>query len=274
MWMKNKQLNGEGPQSWQIRSTGPEILALQMQEVSCGLGKAPGSFAPGGYMKRIRFAAVTVMALFLLLTLGAPSALAQFTFTSCHATSGCVPGDTYGTVDLTTNANGSITVDVVLTGGSYFVETGAGADSLFLFNAVSGATVSNMSATFNTTDVTSTLGGLTFTNHSPSTVMADGTGDWSGSIACTTLANCNGSSGTQKINDLHFTVTGETYAQLTSLNDGSNIFVTDVAIFGNGANTGDVDVHPLPSVPDGGMTLMLLGGALVCLEGLRRRVRA
>jgi hypothetical protein len=33
-------------------------------------------------------------------------------------------------------------------------------------------------------------------------------------------------------------------------------------------------VHGPPSVPDGGMTLMLLGGALVGLEGLRRRVRA
>jgi hypothetical protein len=37
--MKNQQVKGEEQQGWQIRPTGPEILALQLQEVSHRLGK-------------------------------------------------------------------------------------------------------------------------------------------------------------------------------------------------------------------------------------------
>jgi hypothetical protein len=35
-----------------------------------------------------------------------------------------------------------------------------------------------------------------------------------------------------------------------------------------------VSIHGTTAVPDGGMTLMLLGGALIGLEGLRRKLRA
>jgi hypothetical protein len=222
-------------------------------------------------MKHMTLAATAVVALLFLLTVGAPQASADtFNFTSCHATTGCLPaGSSYGTVALTANGSGGVQFDVTLTGGGYFVETGAGADELFLFNATAGMTVSNLSATFNGTDVTSTLGGLTYVFHAPPGVQADGTGKFTGSIECTVAANCNGSSVVTTVNDLHFTVNNATLTQLETTNSGGNLFVADIAIQGNGANTGDVDVTP--SVPDGGMTLMLLGGALAGLETLRRK---
>jgi hypothetical protein len=76
---------------------------------------------------------------------------------------------------------------------------------------------------------------------------------------------------------LTFTVTNATVAQLETANANGNLFVADILCGASqtqcGGLTGPVDVSG-PSVPDGGMTLMLLGGALVGLEGLRRRVRA
>ena len=85
-----------------------------------------------------------------------------FTLTSCHITAdstqptaGCGTATSFGTVTLTQATASTVTVDVVLTNGNRFVETGAGADSLFLFNdTVSGSTVTNISATLNTTTVT------------------------------------------------------------------------------------------------------------------------
>jgi hypothetical protein len=57
-----------------------------------------------------------------------------------------------------------------------------------------------------------------------------------------------------------------------------NIFVSDILCGATqtgctGGLTGPVDVTA-PAVPDGGMTVMLLGGVLVGLETLRRRLRA
>jgi hypothetical protein len=65
---------------------------------------------------------------------------------------------------------------------------------------------------------------------------------------------------------------------LETPNANGNIFVADILCGStqtgcSGGQTGDVDVST-PSVPDGGMTLMLLGGAFIGLEALRRRVRA
>lgn len=232
-------------------------------------------------MKRMTWAAVTVVALFLLLTAGATSASAQdtFTFTSCELSGGCGTNTSFGTVTLTTNGTG-VNVDVVLTSGNFLIETGAGADQWFLFNdTVSGSTVTNITATVNGT-TESVLGGLTGATNT--TFHADGTGDLTAGISCTTTSSCNGGSGTSltgggtaDINDLHFTVTNATLAQLETANSMGNIFVADILNGATGGSgfTGDVNVST-PSVPDGGMTLMLLGGALVGLEALRRRVRA
>jgi len=226
-------------------------------------------------MKNMTLAATSVVALLFLLTVGAPNASADtFTFTSCHITGGC-PSTNFGTVTLTQSGT-AVNVDVVLINGNRFVETGAGGGELFLFNdTVSGSTVTNITATLDGAIVTIPGGLSGFTNLSP--VMADGTGTFTASVECTTAASCNGGS-TPNINDLHFTVTGATLAQLETANSLGNIFVADILCGATQTGctaglTGPVDVST-PSVPDGGMTLTLLGGALVGLETLRRRVRA
>ena len=118
-------------------------------------------------------------------------------------------------------------------------------------------------------------GGLSgFTNISPA-VMADGTGTFTASIECTATDNTCNPGHIPTINDLHFTVTNATLAQLEKVNGNNNMFVADI-LCGSGqtqcnGKTGLVDVSGTPTVPDGGMTLMLLGGALVGLESLRRR---
>ena len=43
MWMKNNDLRGRTAK-WQIRSKGPEILALQLQEIVTGLASASWKF--------------------------------------------------------------------------------------------------------------------------------------------------------------------------------------------------------------------------------------
>ncbi len=219
--------------------------------------------------QRMMLAATAVVALLFLLTVGAPHASADtFTFTSCHLTGGCGTATNFGTVTLTQSGT-SVLFDVVLTSGNRFVETGAGAGELFLFNdTVSGSTVTNITATLNGATVTITGGLSGFTNLSP--VHADGTGDFTASVECTTASSCNGGS-TPNINDLHFTVTSATLAGLETANAAGNIFVADILCGQTGCTglTGPVDVH----VPDGGMTLMLLGGALFGLETLRRRFR-
>jgi hypothetical protein len=75
---------------------------------------------------------------------------------------------------------------------------------------------------------------------------------------------------------LTFVVTNATLAQLETTNAAGNVFVADIlcgaAQTGCAGNTGPVDAE-LPAVPYGGMTLMLLSGALAGLETLRRRLR-
>src|SRR5947208_192246 len=71
----------------------------------------------------------------------------SFDITSCHLTAGCGTATVFGTVGLTDNSSGGVTVDVVLTSGNLFVETGAGNFEFFLFNAPSGSTITGVTAT-------------------------------------------------------------------------------------------------------------------------------
>jgi hypothetical protein len=223
-------------------------------------------------MKRIGLAAVTVMALFLLLAVGATNASADtFNFTSCHLSGGCGTATNFGTVTLTQSGT-SVNFTVTLINGNRFIETGAGGGELFLFNdTISGSTITTIASS-----PTTPAGGLSgFTNLAP--VMADGTGTFTASVECTVASDCNGGSA-NTMTSLTFTVTNATLAQLEVANANGNFFVADI-LCGAGQTacnglTGPVDVFPTPSVPDGGMTVMLLGGTMVALETLRRKVRA
>jgi hypothetical protein len=218
--------------------------------------------------------AVVLLGVALIAT-ATPAQAVTFDLTSCHISTGCPPAGTiFGTVTLTTSGTG-VLFDVVLNNGSRFVETGAGGDSLFLFNdSIAGSTVTGITATLNGANV-AIPGGLTgLTNQAP--IHADGTGDFTAAITCTVGANCNGGS-TPNINDLHFTVTNATIAQLTTANANGNIFVADILC---GATvsvcaglTGPVDVSTPGVVPEP-TTLLMVGTALVGLGGAWRRRRS
>jgi PEP-CTERM motif len=237
------------------------------------------------FKRRFMHSAVLAMAILgvALIATATPARADTFFLTSCHITgSSCDGGnvseaDAFGTVTLTASGT-SVNVDVLLSNGNKFVETGAGANELFLFNATVGNTVTNLSATFNGADVTATLGGLTYTFHAPPGVHADGTGNFTGSIECTVAANCNGNSIVTTVNDLHFTVTNATLAQLETANNAGNLFAADI-LCGNdqpscpGGLTGPVDVSTPGVVPEP-TTLLMVGTALAGLGAAWRRRRS
>jgi hypothetical protein len=236
------------------------------------------------YMKQNRMilAATSVVAVLFLLTVGAPPASADtFHFTSCHLSAGCGTVTDFGTVTLSDNGTGGVLFDIVLNSGNTFAETGAGAGQLFLFNdTLSGSTVTGITATFNGATV-AISGGLTGVTDQidPKTgggaLHANGTGDFTAGVSCTTSSSCNGTSGIP-VNDLHFTFTNATLSQLETTNPNGNLFVADIFLGQTGGtnSTGPVDVNTTSTVPDGGVTVMLLGGVLVGIETLRRRIRA
>ena len=207
-----------------------------------------------------------------------PAQADTFTFTSCHISGstcqgGSIPAPGFGSVTLT-QAGADVTFDVTLINGNRFVETGAGGGSLFLFNdSIAGSTITGITTTLNGATVNVVPGGLSgLTNQPP--IMADGTGTFTAQVFCTVPADCNGGSA-PTFNDLHFTVTNATVAQLETANANGNVFVADILCGPTqptcpGGKTGPVDVNTTP-VPEPGSLLFfspLL--ALAWMVGVRR----
>jgi hypothetical protein len=102
--------------------------------------------------------------------------------------------------------------------------------------------------------------------------------NWTASVFCATASNCNGGS-TPNINDLHFTVTNATLAQLEIGNDAGNMFVADILCNATGCPqgmlTGPVDVEvPAPLIGHGFLALLAIGGVLFggkLLEDYKKR---
>ena len=227
------------------------------------------------HTRRVRLGMFWFVASILILTLGAlPASADVFNFTSCHISTGCpAAGTVFGTVTLTQSGT-SVNFDVVLNSGTRFVETGAGGGSLFLFNdALSGSTITGITTTLNGATVTVIPGGVSgSTNQSPA-IMADGTGTFTANVFCTVASDCNGGS-TPTFNDLHFTVTSATLAQLETANANGNLFVADIlcgaSVTGCAGQTGPVDVST-PAVPEP-VSMLLFGSGLVAIGAkLRRR---
>jgi hypothetical protein len=200
------------------------------------------------------------LALLSLLTLGASLASADtFTITSdhCSGTGGCLGTATSaGTISVTDVSSNVVKISVSLASGFTFHSGGQDVDFGFNLDPNQTITYSGLPSIF-----TLPGGGTT---QSAGTLHADGFGDVEYGVKCT--GDCTGSTGPSS---LTFTITG------TSLSASSlQFFVLDVFSAGTG-NTGFVDAtRGGTSVPDGGMTLMLLGGALAGLETLRRKLQA
>jgi hypothetical protein len=237
-------------------------------------------------MKNITLAATPVVALLLLLTAGAPYASADiYALTSDHCNSntsgtingnGCIAlGDSSaGTITVTDISGGGVTITVALNSGFKFNSGGFDAD--FGFNLAGNPNIAGSDASPDTcsTPSGSNKGGPgTGTGECYNLVSAtagslgmDGTGTFEyGFLGVFANGGGNGGPGPYT-----FTVTGVTAASFEQ-NANGQFFALD--LLGDTGRTGAVDASSV-SVPDGGMTLMLLGGALVGLESLRRRFRA
>jgi hypothetical protein len=200
-----------------------------------------------------------------------------FSLTSCFLSGGCGTATNFGTVTLTQSGT-SVNFDVVLTSGNRFVETGASGQNLFLFNdTVSGSTITNISATLNgsTVAIPGGLSGVTNT-----TINTGPTGNFTAGIFCTDVGPpgaCNGGS-TPNINDLHFTVTTATLAQLETKNGSGLIFGADILCGQTGCPaggpTGLVAAVPGPIVGAGLPGLIAATSALIALARRRRQRQA
>ena len=205
------------------------------------------------------------------LTVAAPAAHAiVFNLTSCEVTGGCGTQTVFGTVTLT-QVGANVNFDVVLLGGNRFVRTGAGDDQLFKFNDTApGASAANITNPLTGLPANAVTGGLI---GDTGTLNGDGTGSFGFGVTCAISSNCNGGS-IPTFEEITFTVTDATIAQLTTPNNLGNVFVADVLIASNGftgpvnASGGGVGGSTIPEPA----TLLLLGSGILGL-GLAGRVR-
>ena len=219
-------------------------------------------------MKRacMTLVATAVVALLFMLTVGAPTALADsFTFdltTGNTAIAGFTGPYATVTVDLTSSTTATITFTSLTNSGNIYLMGDGG---------TVGVNVNATSWTLGT--ITGSNSGTGFT---PGPYSDGGAGNEDG------FGNFN-----QKINSfdgfthssdtVSFTLTDTSGTWLSAANvllgAAAHIFVTSSPA--NASNTALATGFAAGTVnaPDGGMTLMLLGGALVGIETLRRKFR-
>ena len=205
-----------------------------------------------------RKASVCIAAAGLLL--GATTAHALvFNFTADHATGGLGQGaGPYGTVTLLQNGP-NVDFTVHLLNGNQFVKTGAGDFMNFKFNAT-GIVLA---------DITIDAHAPALTAAGPGIFSGNGTGNFAWGI---TNAGGNGGGG-QFAPDIVFHVANSVLADFTAANNLGFVFAADV-ISGTNGNTGPIATRgpntDTPGVPDGGATVLLLGGTLAALALVRR----
>jgi hypothetical protein len=214
-------------------------------------------------------AAAAMVALLFLLTLGAPRASADSTsYTLSNSNLGSSFTGPFGTVtvDLTSSTTATITFTagsgyVFLDGGIGDVNVNASSWTIGSFSGITcaaggcdggGANAIDGFGSFNQT--VNSQGGFGDSITTFSFVLTDTGGTWS---SATAVLFANGSG-------------GDVAAHIapTSLGGACTGFAS------NGTtNSTTPPAGCTSTVPDGGMTLMLLGGALVGLESLRRKFR-
>jgi len=214
-------------------------------------------------MKRVTLAFYLAVVVSMLM-LGVPRASADVVFVStldaanCSSATSCLSGSTtgpYGTVTVNWLSTTSATITFAAAAGYRF----GGAQAADVNIAGGFAGVSNL--------VGNGSGALTSTG--PGT--ADGFGNFTNRIDA-----FNGLNSASTL--LSFTVTAPgstTWADAASVltNNGSGYDAAAHVFVASGPNTG-LTGFAAETVPDGGVTLMLLGGALAGVETLRRRLRA
>jgi len=215
---------------------------------------------------------VIAAALFVLVNSRVASANTMvYLLTSDHCTGGCGTAP-FGSVTVSNNASGGVDFSVALAAGYTWASTGAGDGMMFKFNGT-GVSLSDITVTstpYGTENLSAYFKDcLTMAN----CFNGDGTGNFRFGIGCLPLSDCNGAGqGGQPpyVGPLTFTVANASLADVTGQNNLGQVFVADV-LAPNG-NTGPVDAStPQPTVPDGGMTMSLLGMAMAGLGVIARR---
>ena len=209
-----------------------------------------------------------ILALMVLITMVAvPSvhaiAMLDYSFTSNHITGSTDTGP-FGTVSLTQDEND---VDFVVTlTDAFFIRTGAGGGSNFVFNG-SDVILSDISGT-----------GLTATDTSINPpggqpIHADGAGNFTFGVFFTDQGTTGASD--PYAGPITFTVINATIEDFIQPNLKGNIFAADILLgdsyTGKGL-TGVVDVEGPPTVPEPA-SLLLLGSCLIGLWAVRKKFK-
>jgi hypothetical protein len=204
-----------------------------------------------------------------MLMLGGPAVRADtFQLTVDNCTGGCnpSPGSSMGTVMLTQDTTGGTGVTIVVTLVSPLEFVSSGLNDTIDFNIVGTPTISLASTSNTNFFLASTMAG---SEH------FDGFGTFEYALG---LPGNGAGSAMPSPETFDIKCATCTVANFETNGTGASAFfgvdVYNSATTGTGAgNTGPIGGGTGAHVPDGGMTLMLLGGGLVGLETLRRRLR-